>query len=210
MPALTLEPARVPEVAQLLSVALHDDPAYAHIFPDAGKRRAQLQRFFHRYVGAHVAFGCTFALLDGNGALQGTLTLRPPGGIHLSAPRRVGMLARLAASHGPAALGRMQTIGDLYAGLERATANGAPHFHVHMMAVQPELQGRGLGSGLLREVLEPTRARADLPVVLTTHKQINVTFYRRAGFEVVDERSLRPGKDEFAVWCMRRGPQPSP
>jgi predicted N-acetyltransferase YhbS len=73
-----------------------------------------------------------------------------------------------------------------------------------MMAVAPELQGKGIGGALLESVLRRA-ARDPAPIVLTTHKAINVRFYQRAGFRVTHEERVAPaGAAPYAVWCMRR------
>jgi predicted N-acetyltransferase YhbS len=75
-----------------------------------------------------------------------------------------------------------------------------------MMAVAPEHQGKGIGSALLRGVLEGAEQRDPTPpTVLTTHLETNVTYYRRAGFQVTDQRTLTPpGSDPYSVWSMRK------
>ncbi|HMJ14500.1 MAG TPA: GNAT family N-acetyltransferase, partial [Polyangiaceae bacterium] len=74
------------------------------------------------------------------------------------------------------------------------------------MAVHGDLQGQGLGGELLRHVLSGA-ATAPAPVVLTTHKLVNVCFYERAGFRVAREESVQlPDTPAYPVWGMRREP----
>jgi len=43
------------------------------------------------------------------------------------------------------------------------------------------------------------------PVLLTTHNERNVEFYRRSGFEVIDvEQVTLEGAAPYPVWGMRR------
>lgn len=98
---------------------------------------------------------------------------------------------------------RLLGIAELYDRIEAQMECG-PHWHVHMMAVEPGHQGQGLGAGLLRDVLARTSNTTALPTVLTTHTERNVVFYRRLGFEVSETRSVRPGTSAYRVWCMRR------
>lgn len=115
-------------------------------------------------------------------------------------------LVPFALRHGRAAVKRLLWLKHTYDALEREAARGEPHLYVHMMAVEPALQGHGLGTRLLESVL--TRGLREHPgtrFVLTTHLAQNVVFYRRAGFEVEDERVLNPpGGQPYTVWSMTR------
>ena len=57
--------------------------------------------------------------------------------------------------------------------------------HLRELVIDPEFQGRGIGSSLLREVIEDARAR-QVPVRLGTfHLNRAVNLYRRMGFREV-------------------------
>jgi GNAT superfamily N-acetyltransferase len=79
------------------------------------------------------------------------------------------------------------------------------------MAVDPALHGKGIGTELLASVLATTAdapGGAAHPVLLTTHEERNVTFYRRAGFDVIEEAKVAlPGTAPYPVWAMRRAPR---
>lgn len=194
--------------ARLLAAALDGDPAYRHLFPDAPRRPAGLEDFFIRNQRTHLPHRCTYVAREASGELCGTVTLRPPGGIHVSmlSMLRRGLLP-FALRHGRAAVQRLLWLKETYDALEADVARGEPHFLVHMMAVQPGRQGRGIGTRLLETVID--RALREQPrtrVILTTHQTRNVVFYRRAGFEVTDERELAPpGSAPYTVWSMARG-----
>lgn len=203
MVALTRE--RVGETARLLATALHDDPAYAFVFP-SGSKPAALEGFFRRHLGNHVPHRCSFARLDAAGAVAGTVTLRPPGGVPVSTFTLLRGFVPFALKHSLGVLQRLTHLGKHYEELERQAAKSRRYWHVHMMAVRPDLQGRGVGGPLLDDVLSTTDGSAD-PLVLTTHKEINVRFYERGGFYVASEETVRlPGVEPYLVWCMRRDP----
>lgn len=184
---------------------LYDDPAYAFIFGDTA-RRALMRDFFIRHLRTHVPHRCSFVRLAEDGALQATVTLRPPGGIQVQRATLLRGLFAMALTHGPGVIRRMLFVKSYYEGLEAYTASGPRYWHVHMMAVDPELQGKGIGGALLDDVLRT--ARGPEPIVLTTHKPINVPFYARARFRVTSEQTVRPLRGEpYTVWCMRREPR---
>jgi len=77
-----------------------------------------------------------------------------------------------------------------------------PHWYLSLLATDPTVQGRGLGTALLAPVLE--RCDRDGVVACTeTQKEANVSWYARAGFAVTHEVRL---PDTPVVWCLRREP----
>jgi GNAT superfamily N-acetyltransferase len=198
-----MEEGDVRSVAALLSRAFWDDPAYAFIFPDGETRTAKLADLFARNLRIHLPYRCTHVLERG-GDILGTVTVRPPGGVPISLMTKIrhGLLP-FTVANGLRGAKRLLYIADLYDKIEAEMARG-PHWHVHMMGVEPGHQGRGHGGALLRKVLDRTSNTTELPTVLTTHKEPNVVFYRRLGFEVTETRTLSPGSERYRVWCMRR------
>jgi predicted N-acetyltransferase YhbS len=59
-----------------------------------------------------------------------------------------------------------------------------PHWHLGPVAVDTHLQGRGVGSNLMRVFCAKMDA-AEEDAYLETDKEINLPFYERFGFEVV-------------------------
>jgi predicted GNAT family N-acyltransferase len=72
----------------------------------------------------------------------------------------------------------------------RPVAVGRLHFNspeeaqVRFMAVEPEAQGRGLGSAILMEFEQRARAAKATSIVLNAREDIQL-FYQKHGFEVV-------------------------
>jgi ribosomal protein S18 acetylase RimI-like enzyme len=78
-----------------------------------------------------------------------------------------------------------------------------PHWYLMVVGVDPELQGRGLGTALVKDGL----ARADrenVPCYLETAEERNLAFYERLGFVVVEATALATGGPR--AWAMRRNP----
>jgi len=76
------------------------------------------------------------------------------------------------------------------------------HWHLGPVSVEPGLQGLGIGAAMLR----PFCARMDDEGEVTwleTDKPENVVFYRRHGFEVVEEVEAHG----LTSWFMRRDPR---
>ena len=86
----------------------------------------------------------------------------------------------------------------------RAQLAPEPHWYLWVIGVEPERQGRGLGSSLV----EPMIAQADadgLPCYLETHKERNIAFYEKHGYNVVHSGNVPGGGP--AYWCLKREPR---
>ena len=79
----------------------------------------------------------------------------------------------------------------------------APHWYLAHLGVDPVHQGEGLGSALMRPVLEGCD-RDGVPAYLESSKERNIAFYARHGFRVTEEVRLPGGPP---VWLMWRDPR---
>ena len=79
-----------------------------------------------------------------------------------------------------------------------------PHWYLATLGVEPESQGRGLGSALLGPVLELCDAGA-VPAYLESSTPRSRALYERHGFAVVEELVLPRGGPP--VWPMWREPR---
>lgn len=198
---IPLTATHVEPLATMLAHTFDDDAAYRYLFPNASTRARGLRDFFAGNLKLHLSHRCTFVAESSGGEPLATVTLRPPAGFHISwwTMLQSGLLG-FVIKHGRTTVQRMLWLKETYGQLEQNAAKHAPHGFVHMMAVSPAQQGRGLGSWLLAEVMGK-HARSQ--VVLTTHLTRNLTFYRRHGFEVVEERTLTPpSSTPYPVWSM--------
>jgi ribosomal protein S18 acetylase RimI-like enzyme len=76
-----------------------------------------------------------------------------------------------------------------------------PHWYLQMLGVDPQFQGRGLGSALLREGLKRADA-ASRPSYVETMLERNLAFYGHHGFDVMGSIAVGPGGP--VGWAMRR------
>jgi ribosomal protein S18 acetylase RimI-like enzyme len=75
------------------------------------------------------------------------------------------------------------------------------HWYLWFLGVEPERQGQGLGSKLLRSLSAKAEADA-VACYLETDTASNVKIYERHGYEVQSEEVLPPGNVRF--WFMKR------
>ena len=63
------------------------------------------------------------------------------------------------------------------------------------LSVCRDLQGRGIGKGLLNAAVSHARMRGNSAVTLTTFREVpwNAPYYARCGFKIIEEAALTPG-----------------
>jgi ribosomal protein S18 acetylase RimI-like enzyme len=92
--------------------------------------------------------------------------------------------------------------------MRRAMANWCEHhtderhWHVGPVAVEPQLQGHGIGSLVMQQLCDRMDAEGEI-AWLETEKPENVVFYRRLGFEVMSESDVYT----LHTWFMQRPPR---
>ena len=84
---------------------------------------------------------------------------------------------------------------------------GMPHWFLDHLGIDPNCQGSGYGTRLLREAIATLSAREALPCMLFTAKERNVPFYVQAGFSVKREDVIG-GSSGFRMWSMVREAEP--
>jgi len=124
-----------------------------------------------------------------------------PPGYHnpplLDALRLGPAMARLAG------WARVRSISNAVSELERRRHRHVPqpHYYLSALGVEPGRQGQGIGTALMRPVLDRCD-RDHLPAYLETATDRNLPLYERHGFGVVEELTL-PGAGVHG-WLMRR------
>jgi GNAT superfamily N-acetyltransferase len=200
-PVSVLEPARADEAAALLARSLIDDPGWAHVFPERGRRELGLQVACTVAARDAAALGGARTLEAADGSLQGVAIWLPPGAFPRDARRKLRALPALLSvlARAPGSFGRFTRLGTEL----EAMFPSDPVWYLEILGVRPEGQGSGVGSLLVRDGL--ARADADgLPAYLETARPQNVAFYERFGFRV--ERQVRVLDDGPPFWMMRRPP----
>jgi ribosomal protein S18 acetylase RimI-like enzyme len=192
----------VQRLQAVLTEAFFDDPVFGWLMPQDAKRRARLHHYFgielRHYSLPH---GHVWTTDDLAGAMLGL----PPGKWRV--PLRTTLL------HGTAFGIRIPKAARLGAAMEwhhmrhlRGVGGvGGAHYYVRDIGVHPETQGRGLGSALMRPLLDRCD-REVLPAYIEASSVRSAALYERLGFEHIEE--LRVG-DSPPLWLMFRPPHPS-
>jgi ribosomal protein S18 acetylase RimI-like enzyme len=187
----------VEAMAAQLARTFFDDPVTSHIFRNPARREAGLRAYFRTQMrDDYLPFGGCYTT-DG---YAGSAIWAPAGKPLLTGLG--GILAMLPVL--PYVAANLGTTLRLL-NLVETKHPREPHWYLASLGTAVERQGMGVGSALMRPVLEHCDAEG-IPCYLESSKERNVPFYRRHGFEVVEEVPL-PG-DGPPVWTMWREPRP--
>lgn len=182
----------VPALAAMLARAFLDDPVAEWAWrPDALREKA-LRRFQATRLRQLVLHEEVWTSED----LCSAALWAPPGHWH-SSLREVAQLGPCFLH--PRLLGRMPLVALGWERLERAHPRGNPHFYLAVLGTDPAAQGRGLGSAVLRGVLDQCDADG-VGAYLESSKESNIAFYARHGFQVMEEIRLLRGPSMWKMW----------
>ncbi len=99
--------------------------------------------------------------------------------------------------------GRASASFRLLADVERARPT-QEHWYLATLGTDPPVQGRGVGSALLRSMLKVVDDEG-MPAYVESSKRQNVPFYMRHGFEVTGV--VRSVDGVVSLWPMWRSPR---
>jgi GNAT superfamily N-acetyltransferase len=192
IPILRAAPAQIPELAGVLARAFIADPMVVWPMVSDEDLEVRIRRSFELVDTLYAAAGWIYRAAGG----LGVMALIAPDCSERSAEIDVIVAGGMA--------GITPDGGERYARFWEWIEGchpGERHWLLDQLAVEPQAQGRGIGSAMLRFALE--RASADgLPLFLETGLARNVTYYARFGFSVVRHADAPGGGPH--VWFMRR------
>jgi GNAT superfamily N-acetyltransferase len=199
---LVPDAATLNEVAVVATDAFADDPFFRFLSPNEKLRRRGLGIYWRGAVAALGERGLTLGVRRGDGRLVGVAAFVRPGGYPLpvmSQVRQAGSALRALVARPPAIIS-----GSKYLlAIDKAHPR-EPLWYLEMLVVEPAAQRGGVGAALQGHVYSMADAE-QLPSYLETQKEDNLAYYRRFGYETVDE--LHPVKKGPPLWTMRREPR---
>lgn len=186
----------LPAIGRVLGAAFDDDPVINWIVRQDGRRREAIELLFGEVTRhAYVDQGETYITADEGGVA----VWRPPGAAEPPGEPIDHVFEEVVGPRGRAHL-------DAFGAAMREHHPDAPeHFYLSMIGVDPPLQGSGVGSALIRSVLERCD-RERIPVYLANTKERNLAFYERHGFAARGRVELPDGGPP--MWPMWRAPEP--
>jgi GNAT superfamily N-acetyltransferase len=184
----------VPQLALALALAFDGDPPMRWFLRDSERRVEQARLMFNLMLQTvHLARDACYTT---EGVVGGALWV-PPGRWRLVQQLRLlpGMI-RVFGRELPRA---QRGLAVMDAGHPRK-----PHWYLDSLGVEPEWQGKGLGSALMQPVLERCD-RERMPAYLNAGSARSRDLYRRHGFVVSEEFKLPEGGPP--LWRMWREPR---
>jgi ribosomal protein S18 acetylase RimI-like enzyme len=181
-----------------LTRAFDRDPMFTWMFPDPEQRARALQLLNRVPLEYGLRYGYVTESHDGGAA---SVWMPPGRAIGLLGMIRSGIL-RIPFGVGFRAFGQFVGANSVMERIHKRHVP-EPHWYLLVVGVDPALQGRGLGSALIRDGLSRSDA-ACCPCYLETSDERNVALYERHGFKVLAEAPLGSGGPRG--WGMRREP----
>jgi GNAT superfamily N-acetyltransferase len=140
-------PGELPALARALTSAFADDPVTAWILPDEADRVERLGRFFGEIFLPRMALGRDELYTDDE--VRGVASWTPPGQGETGLIDMLGLLPRMAALWGRWLPRALKTLSYMESQFPEQ-----PHWHLPFLGVIPESQGKGIGSALMRPILD--------------------------------------------------------
>jgi ribosomal protein S18 acetylase RimI-like enzyme len=187
----TATAADVPAVAGSLTRAFLDDPVATWSCPSARLAPRVLERFYDTRLRQVLATGEVWV----DDSLAAAALWLPPDAWRTTAREDLAIAGVLLH---PRLVWRLPLVAHGLLGVEREHPRD-PHWYLAVLGSDPAAQGRGLGSALLREMLE--RCDDDgIGAYLESSKESNIAFYARHGFRVTRTHRLPRGPQLWAMW----------
>lgn len=195
-----LQVSDLDEAVRVVSYSMRDNPVNVHAFgiEDAGQRALSLVRFFKPVLrGLHKRGMIKGAFRDN--ALVGVCGMAQPGWCQPTLLEKTEVLPSLVCGNPMGTAIRVLRWTAEWARRDLTRL----HWHLGPVAVDPDLQGQGIGGAMLSAFCERTDQEHTL-AYLETDKLENVGFYQKFGFRVIEEAVVLG----IPNWFMYRPPGP--
>jgi ribosomal protein S18 acetylase RimI-like enzyme len=163
-----------------------DNPIIIRVFriSDTERRARVLERFFVPVLAGLYRRGLVCGAFDDD-SLAGVCGMVPPGNCRPKLLEVLGMLPSIVAGNRADTILRIKRWVGEWARWDLAE----PHWHLGPVAVEPRLQGQGIGTALLTACCSYLNDPS-MVSYLETDKYENVCFYRKFGFDVIAEEEV--------------------
>jgi ribosomal protein S18 acetylase RimI-like enzyme len=198
---IRLEKAHIKRASLMLTRAFADDQMNAYAYSDTAEREAKMPYRFEVILRYSLRYGRAYATspqLEGVAVwLRSETASLPFWRLVLS-----GALVSKLKVGKEVSRRTKQLLG--YIGAKHKELVPGSHWYLRLLGVDPEFQGKGHASRLIRVML-PKVDEEGLPCYLETDTERNVAVYEHFGFKVIEEFVVPETTVKF--WAMLREPQ---
>jgi GNAT superfamily N-acetyltransferase len=205
MPTAKPEIVRITEdqidiAAGILARAFHSDPPMIYAIPDAAERARILPPLMRTFV----TYACMFGEpLTTAGKPEGVALWLPLEEFDTPERDRQAGTDRIPEVLGAGNFARLMYFVSVAERFHKTTAP-EPHLYLQFLGVEPQRQGNGLGSALIRPMVERADAHG-MRCYLETFQPRNVPLYKKHGFEIAIEE-VEPNSG-VRGWAFLRKPR---
>lgn len=200
-----LDRSQIAIASEIAAQAFADDPVFNYLIPDDPELRFQALTWL---TSKAIAYCIHYRHVYTTSDLQGIAAWLPPGAFS-SHPLGLLQMAlqlqlyALPSKVGWNRLGRWLNLLSVTEQAHQQDMGDLPHWYLGMMVVHPNFQGQGVGSRLLRPILQQASDRG-LACYLATFTEQAVCFYQKNGFEIVRNQKIAPDAPPF--WALKLNP----
>ena len=197
-----LDAADMAQAVEVIVRGMRDNPnVLAALGQHPGVRHRRLLRLFGAMAAAEVPVRNRdmLAARGPDGSIVGVCGMVPPGRCQPGVGRQLRLAPSLLAL-GPRSAGRTMK----WFGTWSKHDPDERHWHLGPVAIDAHIQGRGIGSKLMQAFCAKMDAAGEV-AYLETDKDVNVRFYERFGFEVVNQEEVLGVTNWFMIRRAEQG-----
>lgn len=193
-----LKKSQINIAGKTIARAYMNDPLFSYFIPDPLERQKKVQYLFNFQIRYSLSFG---EVNTTSSNIEGIAVWLPHDKAEISPWQaiRYGFIF-LSLRLGVRIMKKILSYNDFCEEYHKHYAN-MPHWYLYNVAVDPEHQGKGYASKLLK----PFFARMDklnIPCYLETQIENNISLYKHFGFKVVETATL-PNTEFLTTFMLR-------
>jgi ribosomal protein S18 acetylase RimI-like enzyme len=182
----------------MLARSFHDYPQFDHTLPNLDERHKKLPIIYEFMVRYGIMYGEVYSISSN---LEGVAVWLPYWDAEITRETAYKCGGReLNLSLGLEYRERYKPISECEERCQKKYANFT-HWYIYPIGVDPDHQGKGYASVLLRAKLTEVD-KQNVPCYLETNKEKNVGIYQHFGFEIVEEGIIP--ETSVPYWAMLR------
>lgn len=198
MNIVKLEKKQTRKAAEVVSAAFFNYPMLTYYFPNPKRRKRWLPWYMEKTLNCARRYGEVFITDD----FSGVIFILPPGHTRIT----FGEYIRNGFLFVPFIVGfknyfKNDECEKFVADTHERLMSGREHYYLWGLVANPSTQRKGVGSALLKVLLDKADTEK-MPVYLETHDKNNVIYYERFGFKLVHTDVIP--KHGLDIWCMLR------